>query len=231
MENDTLIHADVFESISGEISNIPQGHLCTFLRFQNCNLQNCDLVCPYCDTLNNNFIAESEDKIIEHVMHNYKKTGALCITGGEPMLYSKTIVRILSKIGNYSRFSIFIETNGTLDFRLFINECTLVVDYKLHLPPNNIDLFWYFQLKSTDYIKFIIGSTEELNQAIAVHQKLIKNDCNAQFLYSVKLPKNCKSLTSLYALQAGSASIIKTLQQNKLKGSINVQLHKLLNFK
>lgn len=224
------VNAHIFESISGEISNIPQGHTCTFLRFQNCNLQGTKDVCPYCDTLNSKFPAKSVGNILEHAWRSYEKTGALCITGGEPLLYVDTIKILLSGIGVYNRSTIFIETNGTIDFRPLINECTLIVDYKFHLLPESITLSWYLQLNNNDFVKFIVGNIEELATAIIAHQNLVSHHCKANFLYSVKVPNKCNNLQTLQAMQAGSKLILNALHEHKLQGSINVQMHKLLNF-
>lgn len=102
------LHERPFVSISGEAGFFPQGSICTFIRFQGCNLRP---PCAYCDTVHAQRFNEGIPYSVESVLRECQ-TKQVLITGGEP-LASKictTLIEALLSAGHLVQ----VETNGSL---------------------------------------------------------------------------------------------------------------------
>ncbi len=114
---------EIFFSYQGEgiYAGIPQ----IFVRFSGCNLR-----CDYCDTkkslkANKNSKYFTTQSLYEYVLDIFNKNKdkffsfkpSISFTGGEPLLYADFISDFLKKY-NKNKFSIYIETNGTLPQRI-----------------------------------------------------------------------------------------------------------------
>jgi 7-carboxy-7-deazaguanine synthase len=204
--------SEIFNSISGEVSPQVQGCFCTFVRFYGCNLS-----CPYCDT------KQSDQTYFEVTLYDlpnlidakYKHTGKLCITGGEPLLQIEGVEEIVRIFKN-----VWIETNGSCDFSDFVSKCGIVADYKTDVFATKVPLYFY-KLKTTDWVKFVILNREQFEIAREVQKILSIGGKAPKFAYSSVydyLPYN---------------TLAKWLQGEHLLPNtfLNVQIHKLINMK
>lgn len=108
--NNKLNVAELFVSIQGEGLDI--GLPCTFVRFNGCNLR-----CIWCDTPYTSIKpGPSEeydaDTLLTEILAQH--TQGVCITGGEPLIQSKTeLLKLISALKKKNKF-IDIQTNGVL---------------------------------------------------------------------------------------------------------------------
>ncbi|RLI62901.1 MAG: hypothetical protein DRO67_06630 [Candidatus Asgardarchaeum californiense] len=201
---------EIFNSISGEVSQYHQGCLATFVRFAGCNLQ-----CSYCDTptAHDKGTVWNLDAIINEIAVHYKDTGHLCITGGEPLLHMDAVETIVNQYRQC-----WIETNGTIDFTALIGRAGIVSDFKLEVIksiPN-----YFYKLQSTDFIKFVIGSEQQFTDAINIQRLLQIGGCTATFAYSAVFD------------DFSHQKLVKLLLNYALpKTIINTQIHKFLGLK
>lgn len=136
VENLLKVSGDkTFYTIQGEGQSI--GKSAVFLRLHFCNLK-----CKWCDTKYTwdkslkNYWSESEDWDIEKAFKEISKfkSKRLVITGGEPLLQQKLIIKLLTKLDSWE---VEIETNGTIipdDF--LCKKCQFNVSPKLENSGN-----------------------------------------------------------------------------------------------
>jgi organic radical activating enzyme len=213
--NLAMIH-EVFNSISGEVSPEIQGCFCTFVRFYGCNLSTGKDACRYCDTDQSKIEADEYEinNLVDHVDSFYKRTGKLCITGGEPLLQLKAVEELVKSFKN-----VWIETNGTCDFSDFVSKCGIVADYKLQVFKNKIPIYFY-KLAETDWVKFVISTKDQFYQAREVQKTLLIGGKAPKFAYSPVFD----------VVEPGN--LAHWLQEKPLPNTfLNVQIHKLINMK
>jgi 7-carboxy-7-deazaguanine synthase len=126
---------EIFSSVQGEGLLIGQRHI--FVRFKACNLN-----CSFCDT-DKEADYETLDipgaiKQIED-LNLYSTHNTVALTGGEPLLYSGFLERLIPQIRDRG-FKVYLETNGTLadsldDIIQYID--TISVDIKLPSVSKN----------------------------------------------------------------------------------------------
>ena len=154
-----------FVSINGE--GVFAGQLAVFIRFQGCNL-----TCSFCDTAWANADDAPYTYMTEHQIYDYiidSGVRNVTLTGGEPLLVPD-IISLLQLFATDSFLHIEIETNGSAELDPFIginNGPTFTMDYKLpgslmeeYMLVSNFKL-----LTKNDTIKFVVGSTSDLNRA------------------------------------------------------------------
>ena len=174
--------AEKFISINGE--GVRAGELAVFVRFQGCNLR-----CHYCDTR----WALAKDCPYEEMspeqIHAYtKRTGIknVTLTGGEPLLH-KDMDRLLAILLADEDLRVEIETNGAVDLRKFCacpGRPVFTMDYKL--PSSGYEksmVLSNFELLSPDdTVKFVSGSTQDLERAYQVIQEYdLLRKCHVYF--------------------------------------------------
>ena len=201
---------EIFNSLSGEVSPYHQGCLATFVRFAGCNLH-----CAYCDTptAHDKGTTWNLDALVKEIAVYYKDTGHLCITGGEPLLHMDAVETIVDQYRQC-----WIETNGTIDFTFLIGKAGIVTDFKLE-QIQGIPTYFY-KLKSTDFVKFVIGSKQQFQDASNIQRILQIGGCKATFAYS--------AIFDYFNYQ----KLVKLLLNYALpKTIINTQIHKYLGLK
>lgn len=213
---DEIVCVETFRSISGEVSRWPQGHTCGFVRFANCNLD-----CSYCDTTYKNCTEQYLKDVENWALGTQNKDGMICITGGEPLLNRHAVSRLLFVL---DKDKVSIETNGTIDFSVYIGHTNLVVDYKLHYMYDRIPNE-YYHLTKNDFIKFVVGSVIDMQKAMNIQKRIQKENKEVNFAYSVLIPDDEK-----LSLIHPAKRIYVALRNEGLAASINIQIHKLLNF-
>ncbi|MGN0638028.1 MAG: putative 7-carboxy-7-deazaguanine synthase QueE [Huintestinicola sp.] len=207
--------AEKFVSINGE--GTKAGEPAVFIRLAGCNLR-----CSYCDTMWANSFDAPHEKMTEQEIAGYvRSTGIknVTLTGGEPLLAENVSVLLcaLAETGA----EVEIETNGSAD----ISVCdsisprpSVTMDYKLpssgmegHMRLSNFAL-----LKSTDTVKFVAGSDNDLERAL----EIIKE-------YGVT--NRCRVFFSPVFGKIEPARIVDFILKNKLNGvNFQLQLHKFI---
>ncbi|MHB9020150.1 MAG: 7-carboxy-7-deazaguanine synthase QueE [Minisyncoccota bacterium] len=111
---------EIFSSYQGE--GIFVGEPQVFIRFSGCNLR-----CRYCDTPQNQVLAENQkfvslERIVELVRELASKKRdkddaslprTVSLTGGEPLLYPAFLSKLLPELKKL-KLKVYLETNGTL---------------------------------------------------------------------------------------------------------------------
>ena len=227
MEQKTLPVSEIFYSVDGEGART--GAPAIFIRLFGCNLN-----CTYCDTRYAckqeegvlGFNDMSIDRILEAVK-TYEPCRCITLTGGEPLIHpaASELVTALRENGYW----VNIETNGSIDLGPFIAEQDKLgpkkssMDYFFTMDwksitsgesnamlQSNLDL-----LESTDVLKFVVGSDDDLNQM----KKLLEvyPDIDAQIYVSPVWG------------EITPARIVEYILENKLVYvKVQVQLHKII---
>ena len=169
-----------FVSINGE--GLRAGELAVFIRFKGCNLS-----CSYCDTtwaneVDSDFEELTPGEILEYIKSTNIRN--VTLTGGEPLL-QKDVDKLIELILADGNLRVEIETNGSVDISKFeADGLTFTMDYKL--PSSgceykmNLDNFTF--LKKKDTVKFVSGSTDDLNKALDIIRKYdLINKCHVYF--------------------------------------------------
>jgi 7-carboxy-7-deazaguanine synthase len=159
--------SEIFCSIQGEGLYLGQKQI--FVRFAHCNLD-----CDYCDEPkakeNDGFSAQSVDEVMEKIKLLKKKENpeAVSLTGGEPLLQTAFIEKLLPKIQK-TGLQIHLETNATL-FKEFekIFETVDVVAADIKLPSSTGEFLWLEHEKflrlapKKTFVKIVLTSNSEI---------------------------------------------------------------------
>ena len=199
---------EIFKSIQGESSfaGIP----CVFVRLTGCNLR-----CTYCDTTYA-YVKGSEMTINEimSAIISYKCMN-VCITGGEPLL-QQNVSKLINQLKK-KHFTVFIETNGSLNIDLLPKGVVRIMDVKCPDSRMDQEMDWgnFKRLKPKDEVKFVISSKRDYEWAKEITMK----------------NRIVDKATVLFGLVHGKLKP-KTLVTWILKDGLNVrfqlQLHKLI---
>ena len=208
--------AEKFISINGE--GVRAGELAVFVRFQGCNL-----ACHYCDTK----WALAKDCPCEEMspeqIHAYiKGTGItnVTLTGGEPLLH-KDMDRLLAILLADEDLRVEIETNGAVDLLKFCacpGRPVFTMDYKL--PSSGYEksmVLSNFELLSPDdTVKFVSGSTEDLERAY-------------QIIQEYDLLRKCHVYFSPVFGDIEPVEIVNFMMDHKLnEARLQIQMHKVI---
>lgn len=207
----------IFTSIEGEVCLTGQGRICTFVRLAGCNCQ-----CTYCDTPDSLTINESTHHMSVPEVFNIiesLRTHKVTITGGEPLMQGPAVFDLTKLLYNKG-YMVSIETNGTQDLVGYNVKC-FVVDFKLTSSGmrDRMQIERFYGLRSTDFVKFVVMSIDDVAEAIEVMKELRPKTC-AQFAVSYDSSKHNHTLPWY---------IMKQLINNDLADCyVNVQLHKMI---
>lgn len=226
--DNALYISEIFESISGEVGGFLQGEQCTFVRFAGCNLK-----CDYCDAKETQSVSQTQ---LMPLLILFEKIEALnnesvVLTGGEPFFQFKKALSIFIDLLVESNYKVSIETNGTYRIPPAILATSIIVmDYKLNFIEK-MENSYFLDLKSTDFIKFVITNSISMAIALEIQKELIDKGCIARFAYSPMLPdQNWVSSAFLMAeLKEKAGIILKGLNDCNLSGILNIQIHKLID--
>jgi 7-carboxy-7-deazaguanine synthase len=165
---DRLPVAEIFTSINGE--GLRSGSPATFIRFAGCNL-----ACSWCDTAWANVpdapaIMLTVDDIYRFALDRGLQN--ITLTGGEPLL-QPNIVPLIRRFADDPFFFTEIETNGSLPLdhlRRAGERISFTLDCKLpssgmneHMNVKNFGL-----LGKRDCVKFVVGSDDDLTEAVRI---------------------------------------------------------------
>lgn len=149
---------EIFYSIQGE--SIKAGLPCIFIRLTYCNIR-----CIYCDT--EYAFYEGKDMTIDEILNDIKKYNCSLveITGGEPLVQEN--VHELMKILSDNGYTVMLETGGSLPIENVDKRVKVIMDLKTPYSKmekkNRYENISY--LKSSDEVKFVIGSREDYDWA------------------------------------------------------------------
>jgi 7-carboxy-7-deazaguanine synthase len=167
--SDTLVVNEIYLSLQGEstFAGLP----CVFIR-----LTACDLRCSYCDTAyafgegTKRTLAEIQaevQRLAERVSMpaGVGKLPLVELTGGEPLLQKNCLplMRALCDDG----FTVLLETSGAHDIAPVDARVRRIMDLKCPSSGEAARNRWdnLPQLKSTDEVKFVIGTQEDYDWA------------------------------------------------------------------
>jgi 7-carboxy-7-deazaguanine synthase len=178
--SDSLVVNEIYLSLQGEstFAGLP----CVFIR-----LTGCDLRCSFCDTAY--AFTEGKKKTLAEILAEVKKLAArfpnlqpatcnlqlplIELTGGEPLLQKNSIPLMQSLCD--AGFTVLIETSGAHDISKIDPRVHRIMDLKCPASGEvERNLFANIaHLKTTDEIKFVIGTQEDYEwakQQIAAHK-------------------------------------------------------------
>ena len=162
---------EIFKSIEGE--GLRTGLAAVFVRLHGCNLR-----CSYCDSM---YAVEGSDytqmnvgEILAAVGSHRLKSGVDCVTltGGEPLIH-EGIEDLLTKFSEEG-FKVNVETNGTVPCKWRLPGLFYTMDWKCKSSgmSGKMKLQNMQTLCNGDVLKFVVGSTEDLQEAESVVAQL-----------------------------------------------------------
>ncbi len=154
MRSPVLKINEIFHSIQGESTKA--GLPCVFVRLTYCNIR-----CVYCDT--EYAFYEGVDRSIDDIVDEVKSFNCRLveITGGEPLVQENVhiLIKELCDLG----YEVLIETGGSLPIENIDKRVKIIMDLKT--PYSRMEKKNRYEniqhLKSTDEVKFVIGSRED----------------------------------------------------------------------
>jgi Organic radical activating enzymes len=163
--SDELVINEIYLSLQGEstFAGLP----CIFIR-----LTACDLRCSYCDTAY--AFTEGTRKTIPEIRAEtkrlaspYSKPPLVELTGGEPLLQRNSLPLMAGLCDD--GFTVLLETSGAHDISIVDPRVRRIMDLKCPGSGEVEKNRWQNigHLKSTDEIKFVIGSHQDYDWARA----------------------------------------------------------------
>lgn len=234
---DTLVVNEVYLSLQGEstFAGLP----CVFVRLTACNLR-----CSYCDTAYAFTEGEKQSSAdvlaeIQRLAGPYGQTigghkmPLVEFTGGEPLLQPKVLplMRDLCDEG----FTVLVETSGAHDISRLDARIRRIMDLKCPSSGEVARNRWENlpHLKSTDEIKFVIGTVEDFEWAkeqIATHK--LAEICPLLFSWVQPLApeQQDKSLKKVPGGQTpiSRLDLVERITAEALPVRFQAQLHKII---
>lgn len=199
---------EIYYSVQGESSKA--GLPCVFVRLTYCNLR-----CSYCDT--EYAFYEGQDYSIEQIITEIKKYSCRLveITGGEPLVQVEclTLIKQLCDLG----YEVMIETGGSLPIENIDKRVSVIMDLKCpssQMVGKNLYENIAF-LKSTDEVKFVIGSREDY-------------DWTKSIIAEYELDKKCHLLCSIVFGALEPVTVVNWILEDNLPVRFQLQMHKII---
>ena len=199
---------EIYYSIQGESSKA--GLPCVFIRLTYCNLR-----CTYCDT--EYAFHEGKDYSIDEVIEQVKKYNCTLVevTGGEP-LFQKECYDLLKRLCE-EKFEILLETGGSLPIKDVEPSIKIIMDFKC--PSSGMDKKNLYEninyLKSSDELKFVIGSKEDY-------------EWSKEIIKKYKLINKCGILFSVVFGVLEPLTLVNWILEDKLNVRFQLQMHKFI---
>jgi len=231
--SDALVVNEIYLSLQGEstFAGLP----CVFVRLTACNLR-----CSYCDTAY--AFAEGRERSLAEVRAEVLRLAGpfgklppplVELTGGEPLLQrnSLPLMRALCDDG----LTVLLETSGALDIAAVDPRVRRIMDLKCPSSGEAGRNRWenLASLKSTDEIKFVIGTLEDYQWAkAAVLERRLAGLCPLLFSWVHPLAAEQRH-SSLKPVPPGQtplsrAELAERIIADALPVRLQVQLHKVL---
>jgi 7-carboxy-7-deazaguanine synthase len=200
--------AELYRTVQGETTYT--GLPCVIVRLAGCNLD-----CSYCDTPYAKEAHEGEILTVEEVLERIMQfsISLVCITGGEPLLQPEAPVLAQALLDR--KFTVLVETNGTLDISALPHGTIVILDIKC--PGSNMaaQVRWenIAHLKASDEIKFVIANRDDYEWALDVVRKF-------------QLVEKTPVLFSPAFGQLAPETLAQWILDDRLAVRLNLQLHK-----
>ena len=238
--SDTLVVNEIYLSLQGEstFAGLP----CVFVRLTACNLR-----CSYCDTAyaftegKKRELAEVRVEVVRlakpysdfRLQTSGFRLPLVELTGGEPLLQPNTLP-LMSQLCD-DGFTVLVETSGALDIAKVDPRVRRIMDLKCPSSgevernrPENIP-----HLKTTDEIKFVIGTVEDYEwarQQIATHKLDTICPLLMSWVHPLRPEQQDKSLKKVPTGQTPIArkELVERIIADALPVRFQAQLHKII---
>lgn len=203
---------EIFQSIDGEGSRA--GSLVTFVRLCRCNLR-----CSYCDTTYAFSTSESTEMTVKEIVEKVKEISIgnlVTLTGGEPLIHVGVDYLIYSLMDE--GFEVNVETNGSVVPRIPSKAGKLFYTMDMKCPSSGesskMSHEAYSKLTALDVLKFVVGSTEDLDFA----RRMLED-----------VPTNAEVYFSPVFGKIEPKAIVEYLQKYKMfPCKVQLQMHKFI---
>jgi 7-carboxy-7-deazaguanine synthase len=235
--SDTLVVNEIYPSLQGEstFAGLP----CVFVRLTACNLR-----CSYCDTAY--AFTEGARRTFQEILHDIHKFAAAYtkdasgqklplveFTGGEPLL-QPNVLPLMKQICDEG-FTVLVETSGALDISPVDPRVRRIMDLKCPSSGEVERNRWenLAQLKSTDEIKFVIGTDEDYEWAARqIRERQLAAICPLlmSWVEPLTLKQQDKSLKRVPAGQTpiSRLELASRIMLHALPVRFQVQMHKII---
>lgn len=233
----TLVVNETYLSLQGEstFAGLP----CIFVRLTACNLR-----CSYCDTAY--AFTEGARQPLAEILADIHRLAApfahrvgdhklplIELTGGEPLLQPNALP--LMKTLCDEGFTVLIETSGAHDISKIDPRVRRIMDVKCPSSGEAARNLWenLHHLKSTDEIKFVIGTREDYEWTkakIAEHQLDAICPLLVSWVQPLRPEQQDKSLKSVPAGQTPITrlALVELIIADALPVRFQAQLHKII---
>jgi 7-carboxy-7-deazaguanine synthase len=231
--SDSLVVNEIYLSLQGEstFAGLP----CVFIR-----LTACDLRCSYCDTAY--AFTEGKKKSLPEIRAEVKRLAIpfsnrqlplVELTGGEPLLQKNSLPLMKSFCDD--GFTVLIETGGAHDISKIDPRVHRIMDLKCpasgEVARNRFENIAH--LKSTDEIKFVIGTQQDYDWA---KQKISEHKLDAvcpllfSWVHPLALEQQNPSLKKVPAGQTpiSRVELVEKIIADALPVRFQAQLHKII---
>jgi len=238
--SETLIVNEIYLSLQGEstFAGLP----CIFVRLTACNLR-----CSYCDSAyaftegKKQSLADVRaeiDRLAKPFAHSTldarRSTLPLVeLTGGEPLL-QKGALPLMQQLCD-DGYTVLLETSGAHDISAVDPRVRRIMDLKCPSSGEVARNRWenLAQLKSTDEIKFVIGTVEDyawVKQQIAQHKLDAICPLLVSWVHPLAPEQQDKSLKKVPAGQApiSRLQLVENIINDALPVRFQAQLHKII---
>lgn len=209
--------AEIFPSIHGEVNGHHQGRMCTFVRFSGCNCK-----CWYCDTAHTQNPNYGTEMSVMQIIHRVQEIGNkyICLTGGEPLLQKIEVEKLLYWLWQ-NKFSVSVETNGTIDITPFYRYVdSFVIDYKVGVSNYRCYINNFLNLREKDVVKFVVNELtlmDAIKQYHLVESFYLKNHIKPIFAFSPIISENFSAKDLYNSLKSqGFHNVLISLQIHKI---------------
>lgn len=198
---------EIFYSFQGEgkWAGLPN----IFIRTTGCNLR-----CTFCDT--KYAYEDGTEMSINEILNQIGKYNCnyICLTGGEPLIQENILDFI--KILLEKKYSIIIETNGSISIDNLIDYKSLIISLDIKCPSSNMNKNCKFKninlLRNYDQIKFVIKNKED-------------------YMYAKKILKEYKPTCDVFFQPVWGENPKKLAEwiiNERLNVKLGLQLHKII---
>ena len=209
--------SEIFKSIEGE--GLRTGLPAAFIRLHGCNLR-----CSYCDSM---YAVEGSDykqMSVAQILDAIKEFSGIThvtLPGGEPLIHQdvEDLLSLLSSNG----YQVNIETNGTVPRKWHFPGLFYTMDWKCKssgmsakMKMENLET-----LGANDVLKFVVGTTEDLEETESVVKSLAEKKRDMPHLFISPVFGNLSNEEIVNWL-LGCSTMVKN------NARFQVQLHKII---
>jgi 7-carboxy-7-deazaguanine synthase len=214
---------EIFRSIQGESSFA--GMPCTFVRLAGCNLR-----CTWCDSeyTFSGGVKMERDAVLAEV-RRLSATGLVEITGGEPMLQEREVVRLMQQLID-AGYRVLIETSGERPLANVPNAVHKIVDVKC---PDSGEGQTFLQanlttLNQTDEVKFVISSRRDYEFALGFLQKHALEQKVNSIIFSPAFRKDATGTRDTSHCLVDPRDLADWILTDNLNVRLGFQIHKFI---